>query len=129
MICRRELGSSAAATQIRAAEVASVVTTSAAPSSSPRSGRRWTPAVLLLGLLAAAPAAAVEGPTLHGLERIPSLEGRIRAIETFVDRRYYDAAGMMYSHSNWREERPFVAGDFQPQDSTIAGPEPHAWLS
>jgi hypothetical protein len=75
------------------------------------------------------PLAAQDTPTLRGLERIPSLEGRIRAIETFVDRRYYDAAGMMYSHSNWREERPFVASDFSAQDSTIPGPEPHAWLS
>jgi hypothetical protein len=34
------------------------------------------------------PLAAQDSPTLRGLERIPSLEGRIRAIETFVDRRY-----------------------------------------
>lgn len=129
MISRRESFIRAPATGIPAVGPQEAVTRSAAGPAASRRGRRWTPAVLLLGLLAAAPAAAVEGPTLHGLERIPSLEGRIRAIETFVDRRYYDAAGMMYSHSNWREERPFVAGDFKPQDSTIAGPEPHAWLS
>lgn len=129
MISRREPLADAPATGIRAAGRESAVKIPCAAPLSPPRGRRWAPAALLLGLLAAGPAVAGEEPTLRGLERIPSLEGRIRAIETFVDRRYYDAAGMMYSHSNWREERPFVAGDFSAQDSTIPGPEPHAWLS
>lgn len=93
------------------------------------SARGRCAALLFLCVVGLNPISAQEASTLRGLERIPSLEGRIRAIETFVDRRYYDAAGMMFSHSNWREERPFVASDFSAQDSTIPGPEAHAWLS
>ena len=129
MISRRETDVVAPATGVSAAGWSGAVRSAAGDGSTPRRERRWMPSVLLLGLLATVPAAAGEGPTLRGLEGIPSLEGRVRAIETFVDRRYYDAAGMMYSHSNWREERPFVASDFSARDSTIPGPEAHAWLS
>ncbi|MBS0661811.1 MAG: hypothetical protein JSR48_00985 [Verrucomicrobia bacterium] len=58
---------------------------------------------------------------------LPAAE-KVRRIEAFVDGRYYDAAGLMYSHINWREERPFRADDFSAKDSTMPGPEPHEWL-
>jgi hypothetical protein len=68
-------------------------------------------------------------PSLATLDQVPTLAERIGRIERFVHERYYDADGLMYSHWNWREERPFVPADFQATDSTMMGPEPHAWMS
>ena len=83
-----------------------------------------------LGCLAAGVAAlrGADAP-LRDLQPSLPLAARIELIEQFVDHHYYDSAGLMYSHMNWREERPFTAGDFSAHDSTMAGPEPHQWLS
>ena len=74
------------------------------------------------------PPLVAAGP-LAGLRPETPLPERIALIDRFVDEHYYDRAGLMYSHIKWDEERPFVASDFGPGDSTIAGPEPHAWMS
>lgn len=54
---------------------------------------------------------------------------RIATIERFLDQHYFDEQGLMYSHINWREERPFTPDDFTPADSTMPGPEPWQWMS
>ncbi|HND60703.1 MAG TPA: hypothetical protein PLB90_04425 [Opitutaceae bacterium] len=82
-------------------------------------------AVLVSGLVSAAVEPAGLADLVPGL---PAAE-KVRRLETFLDGRYFDSAGLMYSHFHWREERPFVAGDFTATDSTIPGPEPHEWLS
>ena len=71
---------------------------------------------------------AADAP-LRDLQPTLGVGARIELIEQFVDHHYYDSAGLMYSHLNWREERPFTAADFSARDSTMAGPEPHQWLS
>jgi hypothetical protein len=83
-----------------------------------------------LGCLAAGVAAlhAADAP-LRDLQPSVPVAARIQLLEEFVDHHYYDPAGLMYSHLNWREERPFTVGDFSGRDSTMAGPEPHQWLS
>lgn len=80
----------------------------------------------LLLLLAAGPAA---GGPLDALRPDVPLAARIAVVDRFVHERYYDAAGLMYSHFRWDEERPFTAADFGPGDSTPAGPEPHQWMT
>ena len=73
---------------------------------------------------------AIDDPgSLASLEQIPTLAGRIGRIERFMHERYYDPAGLMFSHMNWQTERPFTPADFRPTDSTMMGPEPHAWMS
>lgn len=67
--------------------------------------------------------------SLAELDQLPTVAERIARLDRFVHERYYDAAGLMYSHMNWREERPFIPADFRPTDSTMMGPEPHAWMS
>ncbi|MBL9208327.1 MAG: hypothetical protein JNN01_24800 [Opitutaceae bacterium] len=67
--------------------------------------------------------------SLAGLDQLPTVAERIARLDRFVHERYYDPAGLMYSHMNWREERPFIPADFRPTDSTMMGPEPHAWMS
>lgn len=74
------------------------------------------------------PVALRSGP-LAALRTDTPLPDRIAIIDRFVDQHYYDAAGLMYSHIKWDEERPFTAADFGPGDSTMPGPEPHAWMS
>jgi hypothetical protein len=69
------------------------------------------------------------GRPLRELDAGRNVAERIAALDRFVHEHYYDAAGLMYSHINWREERPFVAADFGPVDSTMMGPEPHQWMS
>lgn len=81
------------------------------------------------GLLVAMAAGRAAEPSLAGLAPDLPVAEKVRRIEDFVDHRYFDSAGLMYSHLNWREERPFTAADFSPTDSTIPGPEPHEWLS
>jgi hypothetical protein len=78
--------------------------------------------------LALSRAAAAE-KVLEQLPRAGSLAERIAVVDRFVHERYYDSSGLMYSHFNWREERPFAKSDFGPQDSTMMGPEPHQWMS
>lgn len=77
---------------------------------------------------AEAPAAG-PGPALLRVDPASPVAERVAAIDRFVHEHYYDAAGLMYSHINWREERPFTAQDFSPTDSTMMGPEPHQWMS
>jgi len=89
-------------------------------------------ALLACALAATAPAAESAGGgeiSLRDLGPGLSLADRIRLIGEFMHRRYYDPAGLMFSHINWREERPFVSADFSATDSTLAGPEPHQWMS
>ena len=95
--------------------------------------------VLLTGLLGlvSAVSAPAETPapgspgniSLRSLGPNLSVAERIRLIEQFVHAKYYDRAGWMYSHFNWREERPFVAADFSPTDSSMTIPEPQQWMS
>jgi hypothetical protein len=75
------------------------------------------------------PISGIEGFSLRALGPSLSVPERIRLIEQFVHRRYFDEAGLMYSHINWQEERPFTAADFSSTDSTMPGPEPHQWMS
>jgi len=106
-------------------------------SSMPRRLHRLTPVALLsLPLLVGAVASAQGGATgrsgqttLRSLGATAGLRERIGLIEQFVHQRYYDAAGLMYSHINWEQERPFTAADFSATDSTMPGPEPHQWMS
>jgi hypothetical protein len=67
--------------------------------------------------------------SLEALDRLPTVAERIGHLERFMHERYYDSAGLMFSHLNWQEERPFTAADFKPIDSTMMGPEPHQWMS
>lgn len=80
----------------------------------------------------ALPAFAVAAEPAAGLADLGPPEPvavRIERIEQFVHAHYFDAQGLMYSHINWREERPFTAADFTPADSTMPGPEPWQWMS
>ena len=54
--------------------------------------------------------------SLRGLGSGLSLGERIQLIDRFVDERYYDSAGLMYSHINWEHERPFTPEDFTSDD-------------
>uniref|UniRef100_UPI00404B8132 Kelch repeat-containing protein n=1 Tax=Cephaloticoccus sp. TaxID=1985742 RepID=UPI00404B8132 len=69
------------------------------------------------------------GESLATLDPAQPVAERIATIEQFLDQHYFDAQGLMYSHINWREERPFTADDFTPKDSTMPGPEPWQWMS
>ncbi len=83
---------------------------------------------LVMLALVSVQAAERERP-LGQLKTSQPLADRITTLDRFVHEHYYDASGLMYSHWNWREERPFAAGDFGPGDSTMPGPEPHQWMS
>jgi len=74
-------------------------------------------------------ASEIEEISLRGLGPDLSLGERIQLIDRFAHERYYDAAGLMYSHINWEQERPFTPEDFTSEDSTMPGPEPHQWMS
>jgi hypothetical protein len=87
-----------------------------------------SPARLITVSLLLAPIVVLGGP-LEALRPERPLPERIALIDRFVDEHYYDPAGLMYSHIKWDEERPFTASDFGPGDSSIPGPEPHAWMS
>lgn len=66
---------------------------------------------------------------LQNIQDQSAVAEKIGIIDQFVHQRYYDDAGLMYSHTNWQEERPFTAEDFSREDSTMPGPEPHQWMS
>jgi len=66
---------------------------------------------------------------LRDLDASQPVGERIALIERFADDTYFDPQGLMYSHINWREERPFMEADFTPADSTMPGPEPWQWMS
>ena len=68
-------------------------------------------------------------PSLRTLSPRLSVARRIRLIEQFVHHRHYDPAGLMYSHIDWKKERPFRRSDFSKTDSTLPGPEPQQWIS
>ena len=68
-------------------------------------------------------------PSLRTLSPRLSVALRIRLIEQFVHHRHYDPAGLMYSHIDWKKERPFRRSDFSKTDSTLPGPEPQQWIS
>ena len=68
-------------------------------------------------------------PSLRTLSPRLSVARCIRLIEQFVHHRHYDPAGLMYSHIDWKKERPFRRSDFSKTDSTLPGPEPQQWIS
>lgn len=72
-----------------------------------------------LGLLLALTARAEV--SLTALDTAQPVAARIDRIEQFLGERYFDPQGLMYSHINWREERPFTAADFTAEDSTMPG--------
>lgn len=72
---------------------------------------------------------AAEETALSAMAPSQSVGERIATIEQFLDTHYFDEQGLMYSHLNWREERPFTKDDFSPADSTMPGPEPWQWMS
>jgi hypothetical protein len=80
-----------------------------------------------LGLLLALTARAEV--SLTALDTAQPVAARIDRIEQFLGERYFDPQGLMYSHINWREERPFTAADFTAEDSTMPGPEAWEWMS
>lgn len=82
-----------------------------------------------LVLLRSVPLAAGDELPLAHFDASRSVGERVAQLDRFVHEHYYDPAGLMYSHVNWREERPFTAADFGPDDSTMMGPEPHQWMS
>ncbi|MCF3650480.1 hypothetical protein [Synoicihabitans lomoniglobus] len=86
---------------------------------------RW----LLVALGCASLSGQAETVSLENLDTIPSVADRVNLIERFVGERYFDPQGLMYSHLNWREERPLQAEDFSPADSVMPGPEPWQWMS
>lgn len=86
------------------------------------------PALLTsLGLLLAIVARAEV--SLAKLDTSQPVAERIDRIEQFLTERYFDPQGLMYSHINWRSERPFTPADFTPADSTMPGPEAWQWMS
>lgn len=82
-----------------------------------------------LGVVLTGTLLAAEQKPLAKLDSLPTVAERIACLDRFVHEHYYDPAGLMYSHINWQEERPFIAADFKPTDSSLMGPEPHQWMS
>ena len=74
-------------------------------------------------------AEADEAAGLRALDAATTPLERVRIIERYVHRHHYDPAGLMYSHTDWEEERAFVPSDFSPRDSTMSGPEASEWLN
>ncbi|MFZ9682491.1 MAG: hypothetical protein ACO3DQ_04715 [Cephaloticoccus sp.] len=84
---------------------------------------------LLFVCVAATTALSVPADGLADLGDMPTVAGRIDRIEQFVNAHYFDDRGLMYSHINWRKERPFSSADFSPADSIMPGPDPWEWMS
>jgi hypothetical protein len=72
--------------------------------------------------LSRAPAAT---ETLRDLTRSMPLDERIRRIQSFVHQRYYDPKGLLYSHINFEEERPFTEADLAGADPNNLGIPAH----
>lgn len=90
----------------------------------------WPQAILSVVMATVPVAAATHGDSaLAAMDSTQPVAERIATIERFLDQHYFDAQGLMYSHINWREERPFTRDDFTPADSTMPGPEPWQWMS
>ncbi len=83
-------------------------------------------AISPLRLRATSPGAAAG---LRAIDTAQTPAERVRIIERYVHEHQYDPTGLMYSHTNWEQERAFVPGDFSPIDSTMSGPEPSEWLN
>jgi hypothetical protein len=77
--------------------------------------------------LALSKQAAAATVTLKDLNLKMPLEDRIRLIQSFVHTRYYDNIGLLYSHTNFEEERPHTAADMAGADANNLGipPEQH----
>jgi len=89
--------------------------------------------LLLLAICGTLPPAFAAGApkelSLENLHPSVPVADRVALIERFLGERYFDPQGLMYSHFNWREERPFTPADFTPADSVMPGPEPWQWMS
>lgn len=76
-------------------------------------------------LAAPSPAPASSTDTLRNLSSSMPLAERIRIMESFVHNRYYDPAGLLYSHINFAEERPHREEDLAGADPNNLGIPKH----
>jgi|GEM_PF-2091958 len=88
--------------------------------------------LLLIAICGALPPALATGaPRKLSLETLPPsvpVAERVAVIGRSLGERYFDSAGLMLSHLNCREERPFTPADFTAADPVMPGPAPWQWM-